>query len=88
MSDWDEARRAEEAQHLLNHPLVKEAFQSIKDGIVDSISRSAMGDADTHNRLAIALQILRQVEKQFIDHIETGKMVSLQVQDSFLKKVF
>ena len=40
-----------------------------------------MGDEKTHNKLAIALQLLNQIEKVLINHMETGKLAEIQVKE-------
>lgn len=76
----DEIVRGEEARILLENPLLIEAFDSVRKGIVSGMTSSAMGDEKTHNRLVIALQLLNQIEKQLKDHVDTGKMAALQLQ--------
>ena len=47
------------------------------------MASSALGDAETHNRLVIAMQLLNQIEKQLQDVINTGKMATLQTDNKF-----
>ena len=76
----NEVTRGKEAEYLLGHEIIKEAFSKVKDGIVDSMTRAAMGDSQTHNRLVIALQLLNQIEANIKDVAVTGKLASLQVK--------
>ena len=78
-----EIKRGEEADRILSNPLFIEAFESIRESIIKSMSLSAFGDAETHNRLVIAMQLLSQIEKQFKDHVATGKMSAMKVDDRF-----
>jgi hypothetical protein len=80
----EEIVRGAEADRLINHPLINEFFTKAREGIVDSMESSPLGDDKTHNRLVIALQVLGQIEKSFKDVIATGKMASIQVQEASL----
>ena len=88
MTPTEEIYRGDEAKRILEHPLFVGAIESVKDGIVAAMSKSPMGDSETHNRLVIALQILHQIERRLEEHIETGRMAEIQVREkNFLQKV-
>lgn len=87
MTNLEEIKRGEDAAYLLNHYLFADAFRSVREAIVTSLMDSAMGDEKTHNRLAIALQLCGQIEKQLRDHINTGKMAAIQADDSIGQKL-
>lgn len=76
-----EISRGQEAQDLLNNPLIREFFDKAQEDLIGSMKTSALGDNQTHNRLVIALQVLGQIEKAFKDVINTGKMAKMQVQE-------
>lgn len=76
----NEIKRGEEAEYLLNHEIIKGAFSGVRAGIIDAMTRAPMGDAQTHNRLVIALQLLHQIETNIKDIAMTGKLASLQVK--------
>jgi hypothetical protein len=83
MNNLEEIKRGEEADRILKNPLFIESFDNIRESIINSMSQSAFGDSETHNRLVIAMQLLSQIEKQFKDHIATGKMAALKTEDKF-----
>ncbi len=87
MTENEEVIRGHAAQDLIDNKLFKEAVSAVRDGIVQAISTSPMGDESTHNRLAIALQLINQIEKQLINHIQTGKMAALQIRDGLGPKL-
>ena len=87
MTEKEEVIRGHQAEDLLNNPLFKDAITAVRDGIVQSIASSPMGDEKTHNRLAIALQIVNQVEKQLITHVQTGKMAALSIKDGSIQRL-
>lgn len=91
MTNQEEIYRAEEAKRLIEHPLFKDALDSVKSGVVGAMGNSGMGDTETHNRLVIALQLLNQIEKSIKTHIETGQLAEISVRESMaqrLKRVF
>lgn len=76
-----EIKRGERAAEVLENELYKEAITKVREGIIQSMASSALGDAETHNRLVIGLQILNQIEKQLKDVMATGKMAALQTDN-------
>lgn len=76
-----EIKRGERANEVLENPLFKEAVTKVRDGIINSMASSALGDSETHNRLVIAMQLLNQIEKQLKDVVATGKMAAMQTTD-------
>ena len=81
-----EIKRGERASEVLENPLFKEAVTKVREGIIQSMAQSPLGDEITHNRLVIALQLLNQIEKQLSDAIATGKMAAIQTDNK--RKLF
>ena len=81
MEQLSEIKRGERANEVLENPLFKEAITKVREGIINSMSISALGDAETHNRLVIAMQLLNQIEKSLKDVVVTGKMAAIQTTD-------
>jgi hypothetical protein len=86
MEQLSEIKRGERANEVLENPLFKEAITKVREGIINSMSVSALGDAETHNRLVIAMQLLNQIEKGLKDVVVTGKMAAIQTSDK--RKLF
>lgn len=81
MTPQEEIKRAEEAKLVVENPMFKGAIQEVRQGIVNSLGNSPMGDEKTHNRLAIALQIVNQIERILEQHIQTGVLAQIQLED-------
>ena len=77
----EEIKRGEQAEKILSNEVYLEAFNKVKNNIVDAMQNSPLSDDVTHNRLVIALQTLTQIEKALKDIMQTGKMAKLQMQD-------
>ena len=88
MEPLNEIKRGDEAKRIIENPIYQEAIQKVRDGLIQNIVSSPLGDAQTHNRLAIAMQVLNQIEKQLQDVMHTGKMANIQVQDKSVFKIF
>lgn len=84
-----EIRRGDEAKRVLENPVYQEAVQKVREGLIQAMAASPLGEATTHNRLVIALQLLTQIEKQLVDVMQTGRMAQIQVEDkNALQKFF
>lgn len=81
METKDEILRGSDAKRILEDKVYIDSFETVKQGIVNTMSLSALGDIDTHNRLVIALQLLDQLKKALTDVMLTGEMAELQVKD-------
>ena len=81
-----EIKRGERAAEVLENELYKEAVEKVRNGIIQSMAISPLGDSETHNRLVIAMQLLNQIEKSLKDVVTTGKMAGLQTTDK--RKIF
>lgn len=78
---FNEIRRGDEAARILDSEIYQEAFEKVRENIVNTMATSALGDATTHNRLVIALQVLTQIEKALTDVMQTGRMAKIQLED-------
>ena len=81
MEIQDEVVKGGDAERLLENPIFKDSFVTVRENIVNSMARSPLGDTQTHHNLVIALQVLDQIEKALKDVINTGKMAELQIKE-------
>ena len=84
---YNEVVRGEEAERILNSEVYKGAIESVRNGVVDAIGSSPMGDEKTHNRLAIALQLLNQIERNLKTVMQTGQMAKMQIAGNVVHKI-
>lgn len=87
MNEKQEVMIGEAAKQLADNPVFAGAVDAVRRAIVTSLEQSGMGDASTHNKLTIALQLLAQIERQIKTQIETGKMAALQIDESLGKRL-
>ena len=84
----DEIRRGEEAQRLLDEPILKEAFEAVEAALIDGIKRVDVGSADAQRDLVVSLQLLGKVKRYIEQVATTGKMAKLtEEQEGWRDKV-
>lgn len=74
----EEIRRANEAERLMNEPLLKEAFDSIEAGIFSAMRQVKLSDEKTQHELILMLQLHNRLKGVFQTHMETGKLARIQ----------
>lgn len=87
MTPEQEIKRGAEAEQVLNNIIYKEAFDKVEEGLIQAILNSALGDEKTHNKIAISLQLLHQINGALRTVMQTGKMAKIQVNESPIEKV-
>jgi len=79
MSPEEEIIRSNEAERLMNEPMVKEALEKIEAGLLDSMKRCPLGDIETQHRLVLTLQLLGNFKGHFQEAMTTGKLARQQI---------
>lgn len=74
MTDEEAARRGEEARQLLEHPLLAEAFQTIRNEVTEQWQSSPARDVEGREKLWLTLRLLNRLEGQLQSVVETGKV--------------
>lgn len=84
----DEIKRGRNATALIENPVFVEAFTKVRNGLVDSLERSAVGDKDAQHEIALCLQLLKRVHGHIAEVAQTGRLALLQKQEreSWLKR--
>ena len=73
----EEIRRGEEAQRLLDEPILKEAFEAIELTFIDKLKRIDVGATEAQRDLIVSLQLLNKVKKYIEEVATTGKLAQL-----------
>lgn len=76
----EEIRNASEAKLLLEHPLLVEAFSTIKNQMMSAWETSAVRDTEGRERLFMAVKILAQLEGFLREFVVTGKLAAMQIE--------
>lgn len=74
MTEEEKAQRGTEAERLLSHPLLVEAFDLIEQDIRDKWTNSPARDVDGREALWTQLRLLHRVRAEIQEVAETGKV--------------
>lgn len=69
----DTIERGRRAEVLLNDPVLKEAFDGVREALVMAMEGSPVKDADLHHQIALSLQLLKQLQSRLHNFVATGQ---------------
>lgn len=75
----EEQHRAQQAQALLDHPLLQDALSRLRDGLLAEIEKAAVGEVDKVRDAQRCLKLLRKLEEAIRRHIVKGDMATAQI---------
>lgn len=82
MDEIEEARnRAQQAQRLLEDPLLKDTFTQVSEALIRAV-KSSKTEAEAF-KSAIALQVFDLIVGQIKSHAETGKIMEFNQKKRF-----
>ena len=79
----EELRRADEAKRLLDNPLFKEAFKTIREELIKHLLNTRVAEELERDRLYITIKALDLVEQHIQSVLETGKLAENE-QEKFI----
>ena len=79
----EELRRADEAKRLLDNPLLKEAFTTIREELIKHLLNTRVAEETERDRLYITIKALDLVEQHIQSVLETGKLAENE-QEKFI----
>jgi len=79
----EELRRADEAKRLLDNPLFKEAFKTIREELIKHLLNTRVAEEVERDRLYITIKALDLVEQHIQSVLETGKLAEKE-QEEFI----
>lgn len=79
MTPEEELSRAEQAAQILRAPLVREALDGIKNGLIDSWRQAPVKDSELREKLWAIYVGACKFEELLQSHIETGKLAKAQI---------
>lgn len=77
----DDISRAMEAERLLAHPLLKEAFTTIQDEVTERWQNSPANDADGREKLWLSLKLLSRVRLHLESVVTNGQMAQATLRE-------
>lgn len=90
MTDEERIRRGHEAQQLLEHPLLAEAFSGIEQALLTQLRTVPLTDKGLEREIVRTLQVLGKVRNHIEQHVVTGRLAEqtkLQSIGSRLRRV-
>jgi len=79
----EELRRADDAKRLLDNPLFKEAFKTIREELIKHLLNTRVAEELERDRLYITIKALDLVEQHIQSVLETGKLAERE-QEEFI----
>jgi hypothetical protein len=79
----EELRRADEAKRLLDNPLFKESFKTIREELIKHLLNTRVAEEVERDRLYITIKALDLVEQHIQSVFETGKLAEKE-QEEFI----
>mgnify|MGYP003154901636 FL=1 len=79
----EELRRADEAKRLLDTPLFKESFITIREELIKHLLNTRVAEEVERDRLYITIKALDLVEQHIKSVFETGKLAEKE-QEEFI----
>jgi len=70
----NEEQRGIEAKQLLDNPLFRQAFEGVRQKLLERLEETAIGDVDTQHQLTLCLQTVKQVRKYLENWIRDGEL--------------
>lgn len=77
----EEVKQGKHAKEILDNPLYTQAFDGIREALIEQIESCALKDDQLRNQLMISLQLLKQIKTSFDQTIETGKLAEIQLAE-------
>ena len=79
----EELRRAADAKRLLDDPLFKESFKTIREELIKHLLNTRVAEEVERDRLYITIKALDLVEQHIRSVFETGKLAEKE-QEEFI----
>jgi hypothetical protein len=83
----EEIRRGNEAQRVLDEPMLKDAFATVETAIIDALKVSKLIDREQDRELVLQLKALALVRSHIVQHVHTGKLASIAKQESMAQRM-
>lgn len=77
-----EQERGRQAAELLEHPLMKEAFSTIRQEFTQAWQNSPARDQEAREKLWQLLKLTDRLESFLTETVTTGKMATMQIEEA------
>lgn len=80
MNLHDEVQKGRDAEQIIEHPIIKEAFAQVRAGIINKWADAPLRDKEGAHELKLMLKLLGDVEMNIRRFVDTGKMAEIQLE--------
>lgn len=77
---FKESERGNQAQHWLDDPMTKEAFETVRQGILQEWAKSPVIDKEGQHTLRLMLKLLDDVHANIQQVALTGELARIQIK--------
>lgn len=77
---YQEAKLGREAEELLNHPLLVDAFDKMEEAYLSAWRGSKLPDLEERERLWLAVQVLAEVRNHLRVVVENGVVANKEIE--------
>ncbi len=85
MTNYSDDERARHANNLLQNDLFKEAFEVLREDLMNRWSHSGSTESEARESIWLAMRLLDRLEGHFKSIVETGQMAKvLEKQHPFI----
>lgn len=78
--------RAQDAKQLLEHPMLKEAFQAIENTLISAALACEPDNKDKAQRIVISQQLLSGIKREITRVIQDGEIAKVQLSEIEAKR--
>jgi hypothetical protein len=79
--DYEQERlRGRQAEDLLAHPLLVEAFETLENEVIETWKNSPARDEDGREKLWLMLHLSQKVKMHLQTIVQSGKMAAIELQ--------
>lgn len=79
----NEAKLGEQAERLLQHPMLKSWFVARKAALFDSFAATGAKDDETRRLIWLKMQVVDELERDLQTHVNSGKMAKSTLKEFF-----
>lgn len=87
MAPEEELQRAGEAERLLAHPLIAEAFETIEREVIERWTQSQSADQAGREKLWLSLKLLHRIRLHLETIVQSGKLAEATLKQRALRVV-
>jgi hypothetical protein len=86
MNLHEEVGKGARAEQFLKSDVYQEAFNKVRQGILERWSSSPVGDKEGQHELRLMLKCLEDMHLNIVSVVNSGKLASLQIEEEKKRK--